>query len=113
MRRVESVDANQVISLVLLMGRAVTLLFVGLTIRYQRQLLRQNKGDRLQWYRRLLLSLAVVLFAGNIVPVVIDLAGLLHRGTFSLLLVYVFSNNLTAMLSAILTFYLYYMARNR
>lgn len=98
------------ISLLLLFGRLFTVLFVSLVIRLQVQLVKQNRGPELQWYRKSLLALTIVLLVGNFVPIVIDSYGILGKGSFGLLLLYVFSNNITAMIAAFITWFVYHMA---
>lgn len=101
---------TRLIAVILLAGRLLTVIFVGLVIRLQIQLLKQNRGPELQWYRKSLLALTLILFIGNFVPIVIDSLGVFGKGSFSLLLLYVFSNNLTAMIAAFITWFVYHMA---
>lgn len=99
---------NQKISLALLIGRMITVTFVGMTARLQWRLIKQNDGPELQVYRVILFSLTLILIFGNIIPIVIDVASLFNKGSLTLLVAYVFSNNITAMLAAVILWYLYH-----
>lgn len=97
--------ANQIISLFLLVGRAATVALMVLVIRKQARVLHSKKYPELQQLRKWLLGGSIVILLGNLVPITIDLYGVFGKGSFSLLLAYVFSNNLTAMFSAYVMLY--------
>ena len=94
--------ANQKISLVLLLGRILTVYLMSLVIRKQSRFLKARSHPELYQLRRRLLLGSIVVLAGNVVPIVIDTMGVFNKGSFGLLLAYVFSNNLTAIISAYL-----------
>lgn len=106
-------NANQWLSLALLIGRVITVGFVGFTMRLQLKLIKDNVYPEYQWYRMLLFSLTAVLALGNVIPIVIDGYGLVNKGSLGLLYAYVISNNITAMLSAFITWFVYHYSRKR
>lgn len=104
--------ANQYHALALALGRVVTIVFVFLVARLQWRLIRQNKGPKLQVYRIILFSLSVILLLGNIFPLLLDIKGIFGKGSFLLLVLYVDSNAITALLAAVMMYYLYHRTRN-
>lgn len=98
-------DANQKISLGLLIGRLITVFIMIIVVRKQYGYLKAREYPELHQLRKVLLWGSLVILMGNIVPIIIDTFGLLGRGSFAWLLTYVISNNLTAMLSAYMMWY--------
>lgn len=98
-------DVNQKISLALLAGRLVTVFIMAMVIRKQHRVLRANNYPELRPLRIRLLIGSYIAMAGNIIPVMIDTMGLFGKGSFALLLAYVFSNNFTAILTAYLVWF--------
>lgn len=99
--------ANQWISLALLIGRVATLYFIVKVVPKQHKLLKATNDPELRPLRKTLFLCGLVLAAGNVVPIVIDVAGLFEMGSFGLLLAYVFSNNFTALLAAYMMWTVY------
>lgn len=96
---------NQKISVVLLIGRLVTVMIMSFVIRKQWRALKSRKYPELRSLRQVLLIGSLVVSMGNILPIIIDVYGIFGKGSFGLLLAYVFSNNITAILAAVVTFY--------
>lgn len=92
--------ANQYISIALLLGRGVVLYFMIKVIRKQHRVLKAKNYPELNELRQRNLVFSVIILLGNVVPILIDTLGIFGKGSFGLLLAYVFSNNITAMLSA-------------
>lgn len=98
-------NTNQKISLALLVGRLITVIIMFMVARKQYQVLKVQNYPELTRLRRTLFLGSLIVLAGNILPVVIDVMGVFNRGSFGLLLAYVFSNNFTALLGAYLLWY--------
>jgi hypothetical protein len=98
-------NTNQKISLALLIGRLVSVSFMALVVSKQYKVLRAKNYPELKRLRTTLLVGSCIILAGNIIPIVIDTLGIFGMGSFALLLAYVFSNNLTAMLAAYMMWY--------
>jgi hypothetical protein len=98
-------NANQKISLALLIGRLVTVYFMLLVVGKQYRVLKARNYPELKRLRTTLLTGSSIILAGNIIPIIIDTLGIFGAGSFALLLAYVFSNNLTAMLAAYMMWY--------
>lgn len=90
--------ANQYISIGLLVGRIVTVFIMSLVIRKQWRALKSRKYPQLRAIRIRNIWGSSILIAMNLVPITIDTFGIFNMGSFNLLLAYVFSNNLTAIL---------------
>lgn len=105
--------SNQIISLILLIGRVVSTTFILLVSTRQWKLIKQNNRKELQWYRKLLFTLGIVLLAGQILPITIDTLGIFNKGSFNLLLFYVFSNNLTMLMAAITIWLIYHLSSKK
>lgn len=91
-------DANQYISLALLIGRLTCVYILALVIRKQWRALRSRNYPELRPLREKNLLGSIVLVGMNLIPIVLDIFGLFNMGSFGLLLAYVFSNNLSAIL---------------
>lgn len=96
---------NQYIALGLLLGRIVTVILTAMVIRKQYRVLKTKKYPELKMLRRNLMLGTIILLIGNFIPIVIDTLGIFNRGSFSLLLAYVFSNNITAILASFMLWY--------
>ncbi len=92
--------ANQYISIGLLLGRFISVTIMVTVIRKQWRSLRSKKYPELHPLRQRNLAGSIVLIAMNFAPILIDTYGVFGKGSFNLLLAYVFSNNLTAILYA-------------
>lgn len=90
--------ANQYISIGLLLGRIICVSIMVLVIRKQWQVLWTKNYPELQPLRWRNLVGSIILIAMNFVPIIIDVMGVFNVGNFTILLMYVFSNNLTAIL---------------
>lgn len=97
--------ANQYIAIVLLVGRLITVAITFVVIRKQYRVLRAKKYPQLKRLRRTLFAGSIIIMLGNVIPIIIDALGIVGKGSFNLLLAYVFSNNITAALSAYMTWY--------
>lgn len=91
-------NANQYISLALLLGRVVSVTILFMVIRKQHRALRSKNYPQLRPLREKNLLGTVVLIGMSFVPILIDVFGIFNAGSFNLLLAYVFSNNLSAIL---------------
>lgn len=91
-------EANQYISLALLVGRFTCVYILSLVIRKQWRALRSKNYPELRPLREKNLLGTIILVIMNFFPIVLDTFGIFGRGSFSLLLAYVFSNNLSAIL---------------
>lgn len=103
-------DANQWIALALLFGRGYTVWNIVQVIRHQWAI--RKIADEYADLRKRMFILSFTVLVGNFIPILIDVFGLFGLGSFELLLAYVFSNNITAM---ILSFMLkkIYLSGNR
>lgn len=90
--------------------------FIGLVIKRQLGLFKSTIHANLRTYRRVLFALSVVIFAGNLNPILIDfvtfMGGAEGRPTSvkAVSISYAVSNAVVAMISAILIYILYRMA---
>lgn len=106
-------DSNQVHALLLLIGRIVTLVLILLVIPKQYKLLKAKNQPEISYLRRRLFLSSVIMGAGQLVPIIIDVLGIFGKGSFGLLLLYVYSNNLTAMLGAYMMWTVYKISESR
>lgn len=97
--------ANQYISLALLIGRLITIYIMYFVARRQYRNLKSKTYPELTQLRRNLLIASGIMIAGQILPITIDVLGLFEIGSFALLVAYVVSNNITALLSAFILWY--------
>jgi hypothetical protein len=100
-------DSNQIHALLLLIGRIITVIFIGNVVPKQYKLLKATNYPELRKLRKRLLQASVVLLVGQFIPILIDVLGIFQIGSLNLLLVYVYSNNLTAMLAAYIMWTVY------
>lgn len=101
---------TRVIAALLLIGRLITVIFILIVLINQIKLLRNNIFPELKPVRKRLFAMNVVLLLGQFIPITIDALGIWGRGSFNLLLAYVFSNNITAMIASIVTWDTYNLA---
>lgn len=97
--------ANQYISLALLIGRLITIYIMYFVARRQYRNLKARSYPELTQLRLNLLIASIIILIGQILPVTIDVLGLFEVGSFGLLVAYLTSNNITALLSAFLLWY--------
>lgn len=97
--------ANQYISLALLIGRLIALYIMFFVVRRQYRNLKAKSYPELHELRRNLLVASFVTLSSYVIPITIDVLGILNIGSFGLLLAYVFSNNISALLSATILWY--------
>lgn len=97
--------ANQYISLALLVGRLITLYIMCFVVQRQYRNLKAQSYPELTQLRRNLLIASGIMIVGQILPITIDVLGLFEIGSFALLVAYVVSNNITALLSAFILWY--------
>lgn len=101
---------------ILLATRIVSLILMGLVLKRQLQLFKLPIDKEIRNYRIILFLLAFAIFAGNIIPAIIDYLTLteeLVRSTKTINgvgLVYSLAWTVTSLLSAILIFWLYRMS---
>lgn len=101
---------------ILLVARIASLILMGLVLRRQLQLFKLPIDKEIRRYRVILFLLALAIFAGNIVPSVIDLLTITETLTRStktvngVSLLYTLAWVMTSFLSAILIFWLYRMS---
>lgn len=100
-------DANQIHALLLLIGRIITVTFIALVLPKQHKLLKATNYPELRVLRKKLFLCSIVLLAGQFVPIIIDVLGIFQLGSFGLLLTYVYSNNLTAILASYMMWTVY------
>jgi hypothetical protein len=101
------VDANQIHALLLLIGRLVAVAFITSVLPKQYRLLKATDYPELRKLRKRLFQASVVLLAGQFIPITIDVLGIFQIGSFNLLLLYVYSNNLTAILGSYIMWTVY------
>lgn len=102
-----------VISAILLFGRLVALFFLVSVLRTQWKLLKTNVYPELHSLRRILFGLVLIVALGQVIPIAIDTLSILGHGTFEWLVVYAFSNNGTAMITAVLLWAVYKISDNK
>lgn len=108
----------QLYAAILLTTRIVSLFLMGSVLKRQLELFKLPIDKEIRNYRIILFLLAVAIFAGNIVPALIDLLTILGEITRStnkingVGLVYSLAWALTSLLSAILIAWLYRMSHN-
>lgn len=96
---------NQKISLALLIGRAIVLYYMVRVVSKQYRVLKTKNYPELNQLRIRNLVFSAIILLGNIIPIIIDVMGIFGKGSFNLLLAYVFSNNITAIMSAYILWY--------
>ena len=107
----------KILAVCLLSLHAISSIYIYGVLRKQVALLKAPITPALKHFRYVLLSLSVVIFIGNIVPIVIDgLTLFVNTGRPANLrivsILYAFSNALTALVSAYLIHTLYRLAAN-
>jgi hypothetical protein len=94
-------DGKQLISISLLIGRVITVTLLIQVARKQYRTLDTKSFPELHRLRVWLFTGTMIALFGNFIPILIDSYGVFNRGSFGLLLWYVYSNNITAILAAI------------
>lgn len=103
----------QLLAFILLMGRAISDTFIVLVLQKQWRIRKIPTHPRLQALRRILTLLALLVFIGNIYPLLLDLYTLFYPGIRTSQTVnavgaaYSLDNNLTFMFASILIWFLY------
>lgn len=103
----------QLLALLLLMGRLISDFFIIMVLRKQWKIRKIPTHPRLANIRRVLTLLAVLVFIGNIYPLLLDLYTLFYPGVRTSQVVnpvgvfYSLDNNLTFMFASILIWALY------
>lgn len=101
----------QIIAASLLTLRIISVAFVAQVIKRQTSLMRLKDAHQIGTLRKVLFSLALVIFFGQWVPITIDVATLLadvpRSAPSTLGVAYAFSNAFTAVLSSILLWLVY------
>lgn len=106
----------QTLAFLLLIGRLVSITFNVLVLRRQWKLRKIPTHPRLMQIRRVLTALAVIIFIGNIYPMLLDLFTLFYPGVRTSQTVnlvgtfYSLDNNLTFMFASIFIWVLYKLA---
>lgn len=103
--------AIKLVALSLLIGRLITAAFIFVVLMWQVQLLRRRQTD-LQRERKVLFGFALAIFVGQLVPIAIDTAALVDHSSGLFVIIYAYSNNISAMLAAVLLWWLYLIARS-
>lgn len=98
---------TQIHALILLIGRLITVVFISFVIPKQYRLLKATNYPELRVLRKRLFLSSIVLLCGQFIPILIDVLGIFKIGSFNLLLIYVYSNNLTAILAAYMMWTVY------
>lgn len=105
------------IAFILLLGRIVSVFFMALVVKRQRELNKIPISPELKPFRTILQQLSIAVLIGNIIPIVIDILTILapdslHRedSPSTIGIMYGFSNVVTSALSAYLIWTLYKQA---
>lgn len=96
---------NQWLALGLLISRFVTVVLMYKVVVEQIRELKRKDYRELDGLRKTLLAGSIVLLLANFVPILIDSLGVFGKGSFSLLVLYVVSNNITTLFAAYLVLY--------
>lgn len=109
-------DIKQVAA-ILLIGRLASCLFMASVLRRQLQLFKNEVYPELHTSRKRLFALAITVFVGNIIPILIDVATIVSPTSLSREdspsvagVTYGFSNCITAVVSSALVWSLYRLA---
>lgn len=103
----------QLLAFLLLIGRVISDIFIIMVLRKQWRIRKIPTHPRLQNIRRVLTLLAILVFIGNIYPLLLDLYTLFYPGVRTSQVVnpvgvlYSLDNNLTFMFASILIWALY------
>lgn len=108
----------KILAAVLLLEHVISGIFIGLVILKQRMLLRAPITNSLKKFRMRLLYLSIVIFIGNLIPILIDtltiFADLRGRpAPHPIGIAYAVSNATTAIVSSILIWGVYRIAASR
>lgn len=106
----------QVLAILLLIGRVVSMAFIFMVLLRQWQIRKAKTHPRLIAMRRVLALLALLVFAGNIYPLILDILTIVMPSIRSTQVInlagvlYSVDNNLTFMFASILIWTLYRLA---
>lgn len=92
----------------LLLGRLIASVFFVWVLVFQIQVFRTEKNPRLQGLRVVLFALTLLSLLAQFLPIALDVMATLHKATVHLLLLYAYSNSISAALSAI-TLWLFFI----
>lgn len=106
----------QVLAILLLIGRIISMAFIFMVLHRQWQIRKAKTHPRLIAMRRVLALLALLVFAGNIYPLILDILAIVMPSIRSTQVInlagvlYSVDNNLTFMFASILIWTLYRLA---
>lgn len=101
---------------ILLTGQIFSAVFIFLVLVRQVALFRLRVQSGLEWFRRILFALALTIFLGNLVPIIIDIATIRQpairvvKHTNLIGLLYASSNTFASTMSALLIWIMYRLA---
>lgn len=100
------------IAIILLIMRLVSLGFICLVLYRQLRLFRLDIDSGLVHFRVFMFILGIVLFLGNLLPVLVDYtyAFIIVEDDFSLLVLYAISNASTSLAASIILYHIYKIA---
>lgn len=105
------------IALILLLGRLISVTFMTLVVKRQRELMKLPIDPELVPFRKTLNRLSIAVLVGNIVPIIIDVFTIVAANSLEredspsvIGVAYAFSNMLTSILAAFLIWTLYKQA---
>lgn len=105
----------QIYASILLIFRAISVVFIVMVIKRQWQLFKLPIDKSIRTFRLVLFCLSILVLIGNIIPIAVDVLALLgetnrpdHIPSASVL--YTFNNSIAAVCSAILIWLLYFIA---
>ena len=105
------------IAATLLVGRLVSVIFIFFVIRKQYQLMKLPIAPELVAFRKVLFAIALVIFVGSLVAISVDILTLLSSNSLERAktvsgtnMLYVFTNELVAIMSAVFIWLLYRLA---
>lgn len=108
----------QILALILLIARLVSVCYLNKTLRTQKRLLRlriDNDDDgEIKRFRLILHRMTLVVFYGQIIPIALDIQAVLFpdRRVFWLGVLYAISNAFTALTAAVLIWRIYQLAEH-
>lgn len=105
----------QTLVVLLLLGRSISIMFILSVLNIQWRLLKRPIEPYIENFRKILFGLSLAILISNMIPVIIDIATLFtdigRPAVVSFAgVIYSLSNSLTAAISSLLVWYLYYVA---
>ncbi len=106
----------RILAVLLVTGHLASAFFISRVLILQIPLFKARRYPELKWFRRILFTLALAIFIGNFIPILIDgltIVDFVHRSTKhvnSVGVAYSISNALVFSLSALLIWFLYRLA---